>query len=100
LKSQQPGQFSGPQLLLTSHPPPEQMEPGPHAKHSSPPTPQARVLEPAWQLPLPSQQPGQFWGPQLVVVVHDPLLQNAPGGHAVHAAPPVPHEPEEPPPWH
>ncbi len=108
--SQQPAQFCGPQLLLNwqipPKPKPASTGPGPgggkpkpvqlelptHTMHCSPLLPHALVLSPGWQVPVSSQQPPQFCGPQPPPspAEQKPLLQFRPGGQGVHCCPPSP----------
>ncbi len=67
--------------------------PGRHTLQSMPSAPQAPTAVPGWQVPVGSQQPVQFWGPQLGMVRHWPLaLQVWPVGQ-VPQLPPQPSGP-------
>jgi hypothetical protein len=73
--------------------PPVHESPGGHGKHAWPPVPHAEVLVPDSQLPRLSQQPlGQLMLLQ-VIPWQEPALQLSPGGHGMHALPPLPHDP-------
>jgi hypothetical protein len=89
--SQQPvGQLVALQVMPMQDPD-VHVSPGGHGSQVSPPLPHDIVVSPASQRPAPSQHPvgqvaalqGGGW--------HVPALQLSPGGHAVHAIPPLPH---------
>jgi hypothetical protein len=97
--SQQPmGQVAALQVVPV-HAPAVQESPGGQGTHESPPLPHAEVLVPDSHIPKLSQHPV----PQLiglhVTPRHAPMKHASPGGHAVHATPPLPHAVELLPDW-
>ena len=66
------------------------MSPAGQTTQRSPPNPQSLVDEPIWQLPFPSQQPGQLLGLQ-ATLWQNPPLHVSPFGHATQLLPPSPH---------
>jgi hypothetical protein len=88
--SQQPGQLAGPQTGGGIwHMPAEHVSDAGHVAQTPPPNPQALVWLPAMQV-LPTQQPGQFEGPQAIADVQMPAEQDSPFGQGRHIAPPLP----------
>ncbi len=98
LWSQQPlGQVDGPHAN-PAHAPSEQVAPEPHVRQTSPSSPQAAVVVPGWQTPLPSQHPLQLSGLQAVGWQTPP--RHDASKHGVHWAPPPPHAFGSSPGWH
>ena len=92
LMSQQPEQFCGPHVDPIWQLPAWQVEPGPQTEQNCPTWPHPDGCVPIWQVPVKSQQPVQFWGPQLLpVVMHEPAAQNAFGGQTLQVLPLTPH---------
>jgi hypothetical protein len=61
---------------------------GVHAAHAAPPAPQTALVSPGWQTPFASQQPvGQLAASHW----HTPSTHDWSAGHAVQAAPSMPH---------
>ncbi len=97
---QQPAQFEalhGPLVWQTF---PMHAAPEPHARHASPPAPQASPSEPATHVPVASQHPTHVDG------LHDAACSQIPSTHALplaqteHVAPSVPHALPLVPVWH
>jgi hypothetical protein len=78
--------------VVPVHAPAVHESPGGQGRQALPPVPQAEVLVPDSQFPKLSQHPIGQLDALHVVPWHDPLLQVSPGGHATHAAPPLPQE--------
>jgi hypothetical protein len=97
--SQQPmGQLAALQVVPV-HAPAVHESPGGHGTHESPPLPHAEVLVPDSHFPKLSQHPvPQLTGLQ-VTPKQAPMKHASPGGHAVHATPPLPHAVELLPVW-
>jgi len=99
LTSQQPLQLPGPQGVGAQKAPPTgpgpppkiwQVRPAVHVMQLTPPMPQSADVLPAWQTPLPSQQPfGQVVGLH-TGVTHVPPWQRSVVGQTLHFSPPVP----------
>jgi hypothetical protein len=74
------------------HAPAEQVSPGGHSRHAAAPVPHAAATVPGSHFPKLSQQPVGQVEALHVAPWHPPALQVSPGGHGVHALPPLPQE--------
>jgi hypothetical protein len=91
--SQQPLGHVSKEHVAPWHCPPTHASPDGHDAHAFPPEPQSFNVIPVWQAPVASQQPVGHVVALHEELLHIPALQLSPDGHAVHAAPPLPHAP-------